>query len=138
MLDGSEGACYPSPVATRAPYEPISEREIATGRALAAVAYLPGLFLIGLLEAPRNRFVRFHARQGLALSLAEVAAWIALWIYDGSVGRIPYAGLVLGAALRLVTGLAFLVVALYGIAKALSGEMIKLPFFGDMADRMEI
>lgn len=137
MLDASRGACYPSPVATRPPYETVSEREIVTGRALAAVAYLPGLFLIGLLDAPKNRFVRFHARQGLVLFLAEAAAWIALAIYDGSVGRIPVAGLILGAALRLMTGLAFLAVALYGIAKSLSGEMLRIPFLGDVADRME-
>jgi len=138
VLDASRGACYPSHVATQPPYESISEREIVTGRALAAVAYLPGLFLIGLLEAPKNRFVRFHARQGLVLFLAEAAVWVALAIYDGSVGRIPIVGMVLGAALRLTAGLAFLAVALYGIAKSLSGETVRIPFLGDVADRMEV
>jgi uncharacterized membrane protein len=125
-------------VATWPSCEPVSEREIVTGRALAAVAYLPGLFLIGLLEAPKNRFVRFHARQGLVLFLAEAATGIALMIYDGSVGRIPVVGLVLGASLRLVAGLAFLAVAVYGIVKALSGEMLRIPFLGDVADRLEV
>lgn len=138
MLDASLGACYPSHVATRAPYEPISEREIVTGRALAAVAYLPGLFLIGLLDAPQNRFVRFHARQGLVLFLAEAAAWVAVAIVDGSIGRIPVLGLVVGAILRLVLGFVFLAAALYGIAKSLSGETVRIPFLGDVAERMEI
>ncbi|HET7498594.1 MAG TPA: hypothetical protein VFM00_09865 [Candidatus Eisenbacteria bacterium] len=138
MLDGYRAACYPSPVATRPPYEAISEREIATGRALAAVAYLPGLFLIGLLDAPRNRFVRFHARQGLVLFLAEAAALVAIAIVDGSLGRIPVLGVVVGAVLRLALGLLFLAVALYGIAKALSGETVRIPYLGDVADRMEV
>lgn len=138
MLDALAGACYPSLVATGPAYDSVSEREIVTGRALAAVAYLPGLFLIGLLDAPKNRFVRFHARQGLVLFLAEVAVWVAMMIYDGSVGRIPFVGLVLGASLRLVAGLAFLALALYGIVKALSGEMIRIPFLGDVADRLEV
>lgn len=116
----------------------MSEREIVTGRALAAVAYLPGLFLIGLLDAPRNRFVRFHARQGLVLFLAEVAAGVAIAIVDGSLGRIPVLGLVVGAVLRLFAGLLFLAVALYGIAKALTGETVKIPFLGDVADRLEV
>lgn len=138
MLDASRGACYPSLVAIRPPYESISEREILSGRALAAVAYLPMLFLIGLLDAPRNRYVRFHARQGLVLFLAEIVAWIALAIYDGSVGRIPVIGLIFGAALRLVTGLTFLAAAVYGIAKALAGETVRIPFLGDLADRMDV
>lgn len=138
MLDASDSACYPSPVATRPPYETISEREIVTGRALAAVAYLPGLFVIGLLDAPRNRFVRFHARQGLVLFLAEAAAYAAILIVDGSLGRIPILGLVVGAVLRLIAGLLFLAVALYGIAKALSGETLRIPFLGDVADRLEV
>ena len=138
MLDGYRTACYPSPVATRPPYEAISEREIATGRALAAVAYLPGLFLIGLLDAPRNRFVRFHARQGLVLFLAEAAALVAIAIVDGSLGRIPVLGVIIGAVLRLALGLLFLAVALYGIAKALSGETVRIPYLGDVADRMEV
>jgi uncharacterized membrane protein len=125
-------------VATRPPYEAISEREIATGRALAAVAYLPGLFLIGLLDAPRNRFVRFHARQGLVLFLAEAAALVAIAIVDGSLGRIPVLGVIIGAVLRLALGLLFLAVALYGIAKALSGETVRIPYLGDVADRMEV
>jgi uncharacterized membrane protein len=138
VLDASRGACYPSIVATWPPYETISEREIVTGRALAAIAYLPGLFVIGLLDAPKNRFVRFHARQGLVLFLAEAAVWVALMIYDGSVGRIPVLGLVLGAVIRLALGLGFLAVALYGIAKSLSGETVRIPFLGDVADRMEL
>ena len=125
MLDAPRGACYPSPVATPPPYETISEREIVTGRALAAVAYLPGLFVIGLLDAPRNRFIRFHARQGLVLFLAEAAAFVAILIVEGSLGRIPILGLVVGAVLRLIAGLLFLAVALYGIAKALSGETLR-------------
>lgn len=138
MLDASGGACYPSRVATRPPYESISEREILSGRALAAVAYLPLLFFIGLLDAPRNRFVQFHARQGLVLFLAEITAWIALAIYDGSVGQIPVVGIVIGAVLRLVIGLGFLAAAIYGIVKAVSGETVRIPYLGELADRLEI
>lgn len=137
VLDGPGGACYPSRVAIPPPYESMSEREILSGRALAAVAYLPALFVIGLLEAPRNRYVQFHARQGLVLFLAEVVALLVIAIFDASIGRIPVAGLILGAFLRLLLGLTFLAAAVYGVAKALSGETVRIPFLGDLADRME-
>lgn len=137
-LDGFRTACYPSRVAIRTPYEPISEREILSGRALAAVAYLPALFVIGLLDAPKNRFVQFHARQGMVLFLFEIVGLVAIGIFDLSVGWIPVAGLVAGGLLRLALGLIFLAVAVYGVVKALSGEAMRIPFVGDLADRMDL
>jgi uncharacterized membrane protein len=125
-------------VASVPPYDSVSEREILTGRALAAVAYLPGLCLIGLLEAPRNRFVRFHARQGLVLTLAEIAALVAIAIVDGSLGRIPVLGLIAGASMRLVLGLSFLALTIYGAMKGIAGEMVHVPFLGDLADRIDV
>ena len=136
MLDASRTACYPSPVANGTPYETISEREITSGRALAAVAYLPGLCFIGLLEAPRNRFVRFHARQGLILFLTEITAWIAIAIVNDALGRIPVLGLIVDASLRLTLGLGFLAATVYGVAKGLAGETVRFPFLGDLADRL--
>jgi len=137
MLDAFRAACYPSLVANRPPYEGISEREIVSGRALAAVAYLPGLCFVGLLEAPRNRFVRFHARQGLILFLAEITAWIAVAIVDASLGQIPILGVIAGASLRLTLGLGFLAATVYGVAKGLSGETVRFQFLGDLADRLQ-
>jgi uncharacterized membrane protein len=115
----------------------VSEREITTGRVLAAVAYLPGLCFIGLLEAPRNRFVRFHARQGLVLLAAEIVGAVAIAIVDGSLGSIPVLGLIAGASLRLMLGVLFLAVTVYGILKGASGEMIRIPVLADLAERMD-
>ena len=123
-------------MAAPTPYEPVSEREIASGRALAAVAYLPALALIGLLEAPRNRYVQFHARQGLVLFGVEIAVWIALALFDATVGRVPVAGPVVSAMLRLGFGLAFLAVTLYGVYKGATGERIHVPLLGEAAERL--
>ena len=124
-------------VASVPPYDSVSEREIATGRALAAVAYLPGLCFIGLLEAPRNRFVRFHARQGLVLFGAEIVGAVAIAIVDASLGSIPVLGLIAGASVRLMLGLLFLAVTVYGVMKGASGEMIRIPVLADLAERMD-
>jgi uncharacterized membrane protein len=111
----------------------ISEREIESGRLLAAVAYLPALCFVGLLSAPDNRFVGFHARQGFLLFLVEVVAWIAVAIYEGSIGRIPVLGFLVGAVIRFVLGLGFLVVTVYGVIKGASGEMARIPGLGEAA-----
>ena len=118
-------------------YDSVSEREITTGRALAAVAYLPGLCFIGLLEAPRNRFVRFHARQGLVLLAAEIVGAVAIAVVDGSLGSVPVLGLIAGASLRLMLGFLFLAVTVYGILKGAAGEMIRIPVLADVAERMD-
>jgi len=138
MLDASRSACYPSHVPNEIPLGSITEREVVTGRALAAVAYLPGLCFLGLLEAPRNRFVRFHARQGLVLLAAEITAWIAIAIVDASLGRIPVLGLIAGAVLRLTLGISFLAATVYGILKGMSGDVVRIPFLGDLAERLEV
>lgn len=137
MLDAFPGACYPSRVANRPQYETMTEREIATGRALAAVAYLPGLCFIGLLDAPNNRFVQFHARQGLALFIAEIIAVLAIAIVEGSLGRVPFLSIVAGMLLRLTLGLSFLGATVYGMLKGFSGDLVRIPFLGDLAERME-
>lgn len=114
----------------------ISEREIESGRLLAAVAYLPALCFVGLLSAPDNRFVGFHARQGFLLFLVEVVAWIAVAIYEGSIGRIPVLGFLVGAVIRFVLGLGFLVVTVYGVIKGASGEMARIPGLGDAVEKV--
>lgn len=134
---------HPEPHAIRgtvasARYDSVSEREITTGRALAAVAYLPGLCFIGLVEAPRNRFVRFHAQQGMVLFALEIVGAVSIAIVDASLGSIPVLGLIAGASLRLILGFLFLAVTVYGVLKGASGEMIRIPVLADVADRMDL
>ena len=114
----------------------ITPEEIASGRLLAAVAYLPGLCFIGLLGFPENRYVGFHARQGFVLLLLEILVAIAFWIFDASIGRIPYVGLVLGAVLKFAVWMAILLIAAYGVAKGASGEVARMPFLAEAADKV--
>lgn len=117
-------------------FEDASREEIEDGRILGAVAYLPALCFVGFAAAPTNRYVRFHARQGLILFGIEVAALVGLWIVDVSVGRIPYLGIVLTAVARLAVGLAFLAVTVYGVAKGASGTFARIPFLGDGIEKV--
>jgi len=118
-------------VSTDPPSETIPREEIESGRVLAAVAYLPALCFIGLIGAPENRYVGFHARQGFLLFLLEVVACIALAIYDASLGRIPLLGFLVGAVVRFVLGFGFLAATIYGVMKGATGEMARIPYLGD-------
>ena len=135
-LDGPPTACYSCAVSGKAPPGVVTEKEIESGRVLAAVAYLPGLCFVGLFAAPENRYVAFHARQGFLLFLLEVVAWVGFGIYDQSLGRIPILGFLVGAVVRFVTGVGFLGATLYGLVKGATGEMMRMPFLGDAIEKV--
>jgi len=122
------------PVASR--YDSISPEDVERGRLLAAVAYLPGLCFIGLLGAPENAFIGFHARQGFLLLLLEVLLTLFFWIYDGTLGRVPYLGPLVGYIVKFVAWTAMLLVTAFGVAKAANGEVARIPYLGDQVERV--
>ena len=95
-----------------------------------------GLCFIGLLGAPENRYVAFHARQGFLLLLVEVVIAIALAIYDGSVGMIPVVGFLVGALLKFILWMSVLALTVYGVVKGASGEMARIPILGDAVEKV--
>jgi uncharacterized membrane protein len=136
LLDASRSACYSCAVNVDTPQGTVPDDEIARGRLLASVAYLPGLCFIGLLGAPDNRYVGFHARQGFLLLLVEVAVAIALAIYDGSIGMIPVVGFLVGALLKFILWMSILALTIYGVVKGASGEMARIPVLGEAVEKV--
>lgn len=110
--------------------------EIERGRLIAAIAYLPVLGIVGLLGMPENRYVGFHARQGLLLFLAELVVWTGLAIVHSSIGRIPILGFLIVVLLDFVCWMALLAATVYGVIKGASGEMTRLPVLGDYVERV--
>lgn len=135
-LDGLGTACYSCAVSSDSTDERVSAQEIASGKVLAAVAYLPALCFVGLLTAPDNRYVGFHARQGFLLFLVEVIAWIAVAVFEGSIGRIPVLGFLVGAIVRFILGIGFLGLTVYGVVKGATGEMARIPLLGDAIEKV--
>jgi uncharacterized membrane protein len=118
------------------PYDSITPEDVERGRLLAAVAYLPGLCLVGLLGAPENAFIGFHARQGLLLFLVEAVLVIFFWIYDGTLGQIPYVGPFVGYLVKFIVWTSVLLVTAFAAAKAAGGEIIRLPYLGEHVERV--
>jgi uncharacterized membrane protein len=86
-------------------------------------AYLSLLAIIPYVRARDSEFVKFHARQGLALAIIGVVSWGIVHIpLLGLVGIIALAG---SAALSLV-----------GIVRALEGTRWRMPIAADVADKL--
>ena len=103
-------------------------------RLLLVFAYLGPLALFSLI-ASRKEFVKWHAKQGVLLSVAVAAVWIAtrglyllirakLW---------PLLGALFTVAAGLMALGLFLLVFLC-LVRALEGERFKVPLLGDLAD----
>jgi len=91
---------------------------------------------LGLLGAPDNQYIGFHARQGFLLFAVEVTLAIFFTIYDGTLGRIPYAGPFLGYIVKFLVWTAALLVTAFAVAKAANGERMRLPYLGDHIERV--
>jgi len=109
---------------------------VERGRLLAAVAYLPGLCFLGLLGAPENAFIGFHARQGFLLFALEMGLAIFFAIYDGTLGRIPYLGPFIGYVMKFLVWTSILLVTAFAATKAANGETTRLPYLGDHVERV--
>ena len=93
---------------------------------MLVLAYLGILSLIPLLTVKDSDYVKFHARQGLALMLV----WIGWWIVGFILAFIPLLGFVLNCGGHL----AFLALMIVGIVKAFKPERWRIPVVASIAD----
>jgi len=105
-------------------------------RLLLVFGYLGPLALVSLV-ASRREFVKWHAKQGLALSatwatLYVVMRWLHTWL-DGVVIR-PIAEVFLAMAWLVVLGV--VVASLVCIVRGLEGERFKIPLISRLADQL--
>lgn len=117
-------------------------RPVAGGSGLeanvaGALSYLLGpvtgiLFLLLDRDEP---FVRFHAVQCLVVSVAWVAAWVAVMLVATILGVIPLLGWLLGTFISVVLSLAGLVLWIYLMYRAFQGDEWEVPVLGEHARR---
>ncbi len=117
--------------------EPRLNQEIGDqDRLLLVFAYLGPLALLSLV-ASRKEFVKWHAKQGVLLSVSVAVLWVAargvylifrdkLW---------PLFGGLLSVAAAL-TALGIVLLVFLCLVRALEGERFKIPFLGDLADAL--
>jgi len=102
----------------------------------AACAYLFFFCFYSLWKGKNSAFVRFHARQGFVLFAAECAALLLVAVVDHTLGRIPFAGLMLTILVQSVVYLSSLFLSAAGFIKALLGKRWVMPLLGAYAERI--
>jgi uncharacterized membrane protein len=102
---------------------------------MIVLAYLWILALVPLLTEKEDQEVRWHAKHGVVLMVAEFVIWIAYSILINIVGM---ATLGLGCLVGLlwpVFMLTFLVIHILCIVKGLNGQRFLIPYVSPYADK---
>lgn len=93
------------------------------GKILAAISYLWIIGLILLLVEKKDKFVKFHAKQGTAIFAISVILIILGWI--------PIINLI-----TWIGGLILLIAIIYGIIMALQSKEAKMPVINDLGEKI--
>jgi len=103
--------------------------------ALAYVTPIPAIVFLRVPSFKRNHFVRFHSWQAIFLMLAGLAAAVAVKIIFSLLSLFPRFGYLLASLVVLLTVLAWGILWLVIVVKALQHDLFKLPVIGDLAER---
>jgi uncharacterized membrane protein len=102
---------------------------------LAYITIIPAIIFLVIEPYNKNRFVKFHAWQNIFLHGAAIVLWIALMILTVAASIVPIVGHLIVMLLGLVAWVGFFVVWVILLIKANAGQMYKLPFIGDLAEK---
>lgn len=103
-------------------------------RLLVIFAYLGPLGFVSLAAA-RNEFIRWHARQGILLSMTGLLTFVMLRIPHSLFFKIwPFLGEIF-MAIEILIGFGFFLVAVLCIVRGIEGSRFKIPFLADLIDR---
>jgi len=97
---------------------------------MLAYLFIPAIIFLVTAPYNRSRFVRFHSFQCIFLWVA----WIALGVALSIVAAIPVLGWLTVLVWPLL-GLAGFVLWIVLLLKANQGQMFKVPFIGDLAEK---
>lgn len=93
-----------------------SKKDIEDGKLMGIFSYLGLLALIPFFSEKNNKFVRFHAVQGMNLFIIEIIV--------GIVNFIPFIGWLLDVAVAILS--------IIGIVNVINGEAKELPVVGSI------
>ncbi len=96
-------------------------------------AYAGPLSVVPLLGSA-DPFVRWHARQGLALFVSGMVLMVLLYPFDWLFSLVPLLGR-LFRAVELSLLFAWLALAALALSRALAGGRFRIPWLADLADQ---
>jgi fumarate reductase subunit D len=102
---------------------PNQERQIADGKVVSILAYLPFLCIVPLMMKKENEFVLFHGKQGLVIFLGEILVFIVGIIF-------PW---VFKLGMFILSLMSFI-----GIIAVLKGRYFDLPVASKIAEKITL
>jgi uncharacterized membrane protein len=128
-----------TPVQTAAPVAaagaPVASGTDNTNGMLAYITIIPAIIFLVAEPYNKSRFVRFHAWQNILLHAAAFVFWIGLFIISFVLAFIPILGHLMAFLLWAALMVGFFVAWIIALLKANGGQMYKLPFIGDIAEK---
>lgn len=105
------------------------KNDIEQNKVMAILAYLGILVIVPIIAAPKSKFARFHANQGLVLVICAIIYAIAYSIISAIVFAISWRLGFIVSIIGLVSIL-FVILAIIGIVNAATGKAKELPIIG--------
>lgn len=102
---------------------------------MIVLSYLGILCLIPLLTKKDDPEVQWHAKNGLALMIADIAVFIVLFIVQIVLSRIVFAGCGF-SVISCVVWIGILVLHVLCIIKGVNGQRFRIPVVTDFAEKM--
>ena len=93
------------------------------------------LFAFVLEPYKKDRFIRFHAWQSLALHVVFIVFWIGWMIFSAVLTAISNKFAIITVPVSLLVGLGTLVLIVILMVKAYGNQLYKLPVVGDWAEK---
>ncbi len=121
-----------APVATAAPAQGMADNVAGM---LAYITIIPAIIFLVMEPYNKNRFIRFHSWQNLFFCGAWIVLWIAFMILSAVLAFIPILGHLVAFLLWIALAIGGCVIWVVLLIKANQGQMYKLPFIGDLAEK---
>lgn len=99
------------------------KKDIESGKVMSILAYLGILVLIPYLTEKNNKYVIYHAKQGMNLFICEIIAGVAV----GFIGSLLYRLWFIVNLIDMLLGIAIFALSIIGIVNVCNGKAKELP-----------
>ena len=102
---------------------------------MVILSYLWILCIIPLVTKKDDSEVQWHAKNGLAILIAEIVCWVFFFVFGFIARRIPF----LGCGVVIIEcgiWIAFLAIRVMAIIKGVNGQRFRIPMISDFAEKM--
>jgi len=111
------------------PDQPVDPEDASNHKLVTALSYVTFLFVVPLLAAPKSKFARFHANQGICLFGFQLALGLVTPIFLKTFSVLPFMDS-LAAFVVSVLNIVPLLLMILGILHVLQGRAVRLPLIG--------